>query len=429
MNTRFYNARILTLEKDFHIIENGELWVQGETISYVGTGRKPVGSERWDREIDAKGNLLMPGFKNAHTHSAMTFLRSNADDMELMDWLNQAIFPYEAKLTAYDIYYCTCLAVLEYLTSGITAVCEMYLTPDSIARAFEDTGMRNVQCGGMNNFSQSIAEQRDWFKRLNSGSSLSSYRLGIHAEYTCDRKLLEETAALAQELKAPVYLHLSETEHEVGECIRRYGRTPAVFLDSLGFFNYGGTCFHGVHVTDEDIEIFKKRDISIVTNPSSNTKLASGIAPISRYLDANVNLAIGTDGPASNNCLDMFREMFLTTGLAKLKENDASAVPADKVLWMATRGGAKAMGLSNSDCLKAGKNADLIMIDLDQPNMRPLNHIVKNLVYSGSKQNVAMTMINGKILYENGNFHIGMEPSEIYEHVEAVLSRIKAEVG
>ena len=165
--------------------------------------------------------------------------------------------------------------------------------------------------------------------------------------------------------------------------------------------------------------------MSVVTNPGSNTKLASGICPVKRLLDEGINLAIGTDGPASNNCLDMFREMFLVTGLAKLRERDASCMPAEEVLYMATAGGAYAMGLPDCDCLAVGKKADLVMIDLRQPNMQPENNLVKNLVYSGSKQNVKLTMVNGKVLYEDGTFLIGFDPAEIYTKANEIIGRMK----
>ena len=434
MNIRFFNARILTMEegKDLFL---GEIWIKNERIIYVGDGinadnvcEEPGGSNIvWDLEIDCNGNLLMPGFKNAHTHSGMTLLRSYADDLPLNEWLNHQIFPVEAKMTAEDIYHLSKLAVLEYLTSGITAVFDMYLTPLSIADAFDDLGMRCVQVGAVNNFSQSLELVEEMYEKLNQKSPLQSYILGFHAEYTCSKELLKGIAALAHKYKAPVFTHLAETEGEVAGCIERYGMTPMAFLDSLGIFDYGGGGYHCVHMTPEDIAIMKKHNLYAVTNPASNAKLASGIAPISDFLEAGVKVAIGTDGPASNNCLDMFREMFLVTGLAKLREKDAAAVDAMEVLKMATVNGAHAMGLKDADVLAPGKLADMIMIDLNQPNMQPVNNIPKNLVYSGSKQNVIMTMIHGKILYEKGNFFVADKPETIYQKAGEILQRIAEE--
>lgn len=434
MNIRLYNARILTMAEDEEIFQ-GEIWIQDDKIIYAGDGSRtdPVYKQfgipciLWDKEIDCNQNLLMPGFKNAHTHSGMTLLRSYADDLPLNEWLNRQIFPVEAKLSAEDIYVLTRLAVLEYLTSGITAAFDMYLTPLSVADAFDDMGMRCVQVGAVNNFSQSLELVEEMYEALNHRNSMQSYMIGFHAEYTCSRELLTGISGLAHKYQAPVFTHLAETEAEVAGCLERYGMTPVVFLNSLGIFDYGGGGYHCVHMTPEDIALMKKRGLYAVTNPASNAKLASGIAPVSDFLKAGVPVAIGTDGPASNNCLDMFREMFLVTGLAKLREKDASAVDAMEVLKMATVNGALAMGLKDADVLAPGKLADLIMIDLNQPNMQPINNIPKNLVYSGSKQNVIMTMINGKILYEKGTFYTSDTPETIYREVTAVINRIRKE--
>ena len=327
MNIRLYNARILSMEENRDIFL-GEVWVKNDRIVYAGDGadtdsiyqKLQIPCLIWDREIDCEGNLLMPGFKDAHTHSGMTLLRSYADDLPLNDWLNQQVFPVEAKLTDEDIYELTKLAVLEYLTSGITAVFDMYLTPYSIYKAFDEMGMRGVQVGGVNNFSQSPELLEEYYLELNGKSPLQSFMLGFHAEYTCSRELLMKISEIAHKYKAPVFAHLSETKAEVEGCRERYGMTPVAFLDSLGMFDYGGGGYHCVHVTEEDIAIMKKRGMYAVSNPGSNTKLASGIAPITQFLEEGVPVALGTDGPASNNCLDMFREMFLVTGLAKLKE-------------------------------------------------------------------------------------------------------------
>lgn len=433
MNLRLYNARILTMEK-LDILE-GELWVQNDRILYVGDGsnvdsvydKLNLGSIIWDREIDCEGNLLMPGFKNAHTHSGMTLLRSYADDLPLHDWLTKQVFPIEAKMDGEMIYHLTKLAILEYLTSGITAIFDMYLTPETTARACVDMGMRCVQVSGMSgqdHFEESLKKTEQFYKELNHDDPLLSYFIGFHAEYTCSGKLLESVAELSHKYQAPVFTHLAETKAEVEGCIERHGMSPTKLFDSLGIFDYGGGGYHCVYLDDEDMEIFRKRNLSVVTNPGSNTKLASGIAPISDYLSRGINVAIGTDGPASNNCLDMFREMFLVTGLAKLREQDASAVDAWEVLRMATVNGSKAMKLPDTDVLAAGKLADIIMIDLHQPNMQPINNIPKNLVYSGSKQNVKMTMIQGRILYENGKFADSYDVEGIYRKANEIIDDI-----
>lgn len=425
MKIRIYNARILTMQQDMPLFW-GELQVEDGKITYVGEEKK-VSGDAWDRQIDAEGNLLMPGFKNAHTHSAMTFLRSYADDLPLQEWLYNQVFPMEAKLTEEDVYWAAMLANLEYLTSGITANFDMYMKNESNAKASADMGFRTVLCGSINDFGGTVEEIEEEYLHFNKYNPLISYQLGFHAEYTTKRQILEDMAALGKKYKAPVFTHNSETENEVAGCIERYGTTPTAFLNSLGMFDYGGGGFHCVHMTQEDLEICKEKGIWVVTNPSSNVKLASGIAPIQKMLSMGIGLAIGTDGPASNNCLDMFREMFLVTALQKVSLSDAAAVDALEVLHMATAGGARAMGLADCDVLAEGKCADMVLLDLQKPNMQPLNNITKNIVYSGSKQNVKMTMIDGKILYEDGVFHVGTAPEEIYAKVNESITRMKSE--
>ena len=408
----------------------GEIHIDGERVSFAGTNEeagKIKDNIVWDREIDACGNIVMPGFKDAHTHSAMTFLRSYADDLPLQEWLYNRVFPMEAKLTEEDVLWCSRLAILEYLTSGITANFDMYMKNEANARASAEAGFRTVLCGSINDFGGTIEEIEEEYNHFNSYNPLISYQLGFHAEYTTKRETLERMACLAQKYKAPVYTHNAETKAEVEGCIERYGKTPAAFLDSLGMFEFGGGGFHCVYMTDEDLSIFKEKNIWAVTNPASNVKLASGIAPVQKMLDMGIGLAVGTDGPASNNCLDMFREMFLVTALQKVSIPDASATDANDVLYMATSGGALAMGLKECDTLEKGKYADLIMLDIHQPNMQPLNNISKNIVYSGSKQNVKMTMVAGKILYEDGRFNIGTDAEEIYAKANESIERMRNE--
>lgn len=434
MNIRLYNARILTMEKNRDIFR-GEIWIKNDKIAYIPEceelekewSGQDVPRIAWDIELDCKENLLMPGFKNAHTHSGMTFLRSYADDLPLQQWLNNKVFPIEEKLKGDDIYHLTKLAIMEYLTSGVTAIFDMYLKPDLVAEGCMDTGMRGVLVSGLNNFTSSVQQMEEEYLRWNKKNSLVSYQLGFHAEYTCSKELLYQVSSLAHKYRAPVYAHMSETMAEVEECKARNGMTPIVYLDSLGMFEFGGGGFHCVHVNEQEMEIMRRRRMHVITNPASNMKLASGIAPIAEYERRKIPVSIGTDGAASNNCLDMFREMFLVSGLSKLKENDAASLDAMRVLRMATVHGAKAMRLNKSDILAKGKNADIIMIDLHQPNMQPIHNIPKNLVYSGSKANVLMTMVGGKILYRNGEFNIGESPERIYEKCAQIVKRMIAE--
>ncbi|MBQ8825915.1 MAG: amidohydrolase [Oscillospiraceae bacterium] len=429
MGIRFYNCRILTLE-DYNIVW-GEVHTNGNLISYVGDEKNAPKDVKFEREINLNGNLIMPSFKNAHTHSAMSFLRSYADDLPLNDWLFQQVFPMEAKLTGEDIYRLSKLSFAEYLTSGITACFDMYFEPDYMAKAADETGLRTIMCGSVagsaDECDAALLKLDTLYNKFKDHSEFVSYRLGFHAEYTTDVSIMKGIAEMSKKYKQPVYTHNSETASEVQGCKERHnGMTPTELMESLGMFEYGGGGFHCVHMSDSDLDIFKKRGLWAVTNPGSNSKLASGIAPLCRMNEMGINLSVGTDGPASNNALDMFREMYLATVLQKLNLDDAAAMPADIVLGMASKGGALTMGLNDCDTLSVGKKADIIVIDLSQPNMQPINNIVKNIVYSGSKTNIQLTMCNGRVLYEKGEFTT-LDIERVYAEAEASTERMKNE--
>lgn len=419
---RFYNGRLLRLKNGLSLTED-EVWVDGSRICYVGPKKDAMPA--FEREIDLDGDVLMPGFKNAHTHTAMTFLRSYADDMPLNDWLYKQVFPMEAKLTGEHIYDFTKLGIMEYLSSGITASFDMYYKNDDYVRANIDCGFRTVICSALNDFDADPTNIEREYLKFNNIHENISYMLGMHAEYTSGLERMGYMKSLLDKYKTPFFIHCSETKAEVDGCIECHGMTPPQLLDKLGMFDYGGGGYHCVWMTDEDIELFAKKKLWAVTNPCSNLKLASGIAMVDRMNAAGVPMAIGTDGAASNNALDFFREMYLASVLQKVQNMDAAAGGAEKVLEMACVGGAQAMGLEDADDIAEGKFADMIVIDLKRPNMRPLNNIPKNIVYSGSKENVRLTMVAGKVLYEKGEFFIGEEPEAIYERLEKHMQELR----
>lgn len=428
MRIRLHHAKILTMDKNCDWFD-GEVWILDDKIEKVISYQKGEQPEVFDQQIDCMGNLLMPGFKNCHAHGPMTFLRSFADDLPLQEWLNTMIFPAEAKLREEDIYTLMQLAVLEYIRGGITTSFEMYFYPSMIAKACIDMGYRVVISGTVfgddNGVSDAIQTLEQDYNTFYQYHPLVDYRLGFHSEYSCCRNLLQEIAKLSQQYKAPVYMHNSETKTEVQQCIERHGMTPIQLMDSVGLFEYGGAGHHLLYTDEKDRQIMKEKGIYAVTNPSSNLKLASGIAPVKEYVDDGIDVAIGTDGPASNNNLNFFKEMYLTTTLQKVKYGDAAAIKPEQVLKMATTNGARLMGLYECDCIAEGKQADLILVDLLKPNMQPLNHLVNNLIYSGSNENVIMTMIAGKILYANGTYCNGVEPLDIYEKANCIIRRIE----
>lgn len=383
-------------------IKEGELWTENDRISYIGPSKDKEG-KKFDREIDCKGNLLMPGLKNAHTHSAMTFSRSLADEYCLNDWLHKAIFPREAKLTPDHVYWFAKLAYADYLSGGVTSCFDMYFHKYENAKAAVETGFRHVFCGAANDYGGFEALEQNYID-LNDYDPLISFIYGFHAEYTTCEDNLKYMSELAHKYSAPVFAHISETAEEVAGCRERYGVTPAALFDKLGIYDFGGGGFHCVWFTDEDREIFKKRGLWSVFNACSNLKLASGITPVYKFIKDGMNIAIGTDGAGSNNALSMFREMYLDCVLSNVETKNAAAVDPFTILKAGTSGGALCMGLTDCDVLDAGKKADIIMIDMNKPSMQPENNIARNIVYSADNSVVKMTMIDGRILYEDGRF-------------------------
>lgn len=417
---RFHNGQILFLD-GVREPREGEVWVDGSAIAYAGPARED--RPAFEREIDLKGDLLLPGFKDAHAHSAMTFLRSFADDLPLQTWLYDKVFPLEARLTPEDVYALTKLAILEYLAGGITAAFDMYYKREAFAQAAMDCGFRMVLNGALAKWDDWSVGESDC-EKFNAMGPLISYIPGIHAEYTASVELLKFMRGLVDATKKPFFTHNSETRQEVAECVERHGLTPTALFEEHGLFEHGGGGFHCVWVSEDDMEIFRRRGLWAVTCPASNAKLASGIAPEAEMQRRGIRLAIGTDGPASNNALNMFREMYLTCVLQKLREDDAAVMDASTVLEMACVGGAGAMSLPGCDAVAAGKTADLTVLNLRQPNMFPVHNTVKNIVYSGSNQNVRLTMVAGKILYEDGVFHVGESAEDIYAHAQAAADRL-----
>ncbi|MBQ7266339.1 MAG: amidohydrolase [Firmicutes bacterium] len=410
MRIRFYNCRILSMDGDLNITK-GEIHTDGEKIAYVGTSKD--NKVPFDKEIDCENNLLMPSFKNMHTHSAMTFLRSQADDEPLQKWLTEVVFPAEAKLTEEKAYWYALLAIAEYLRGGISTCGDMYFLSSAALKACQKTGFNVLISGAFNDFAQKDTTPEKEYLAYNDILPNVKYGAGFHAEYTTSLPLMEEIASLSQKYAIPFFTHCQESEKETKDCIKKYGKTPVALFKDIGLFENGGAIFHGVYLTEEDMDILKEKNISLVSNPASNIKLANGIAPLKRAFEKGINIALGTDGAASNNALDMFREMYLACMLQKLKYSDASALKAEEVLRWACCNSAKITGFDN-DCLREGKLADIIMIDMHTPNMLPERNIPVNLVYSGGVYNVKMTMVRGNILYYDDSFHMGEEIEKIY---------------
>ena len=424
MKILFKNAYVLTM-KDGEKPFLSDVLVEDKNIVKIAKNIEVEDAQI----IDASNTVLMPGFKNAHTHSAMVFSRSSSDNLALWDWLSNCIFPMEEQFIEDDVYSMSKVAFLEYLTSGITACYDMYYFPQEIARAAKDIGFKAVILAAPPADRVTSEEIKNTFVEIrNLDKDLIDMRLGVHAEYTTPNERLAAIKEMCDEFEMPFSTHASETINEVNGCKERHnGLTPTELFDSLGLFKHGGILFHNVVLTENDIKIMKNRGIYAVTCPGSNSKLASGIAPICDLVKAGIDVCIGTDGAGSNNCLDMFKEMHLLYSLAKLKENDATALNAFDILKMATVNGAKALGLNDALYIEEGAKADLMLIDLLKPNMQPINNLVSNIVYSGSKDNIKLTMINGKILYQDGKFNINEDLMELYKKVQEISDRLNKE--
>ena len=400
-------------------IIDGDLIVNDNRITYIGKDSSNYGP--FDRVVECNGNLLMPGFKNAHAHSAMVFLKDVPEDVTLQQWLFDYVFPREARLQKGDVYHLNKVSYLEYVESGITFCFEHYFFPPESAQSAKDFGMRTLLLG-----SYSLGETSttvDELERLanlynNEKDGLVRYLVGIHAEYTADDALMKGTKEAIRIIKKPFYTHISETAKEVKECYDRHQKTPLQYLYEEGLFKYGGGGFHCVHFTDEEIKICRENNINIISCPGSNDYLGSGVAPLRKFLDNGLNVALGTDGPASNHGLNMFREMQLVV------DHQKGSIPPFEILKMATVNTSKAMGLDNADVLAVGKYADIIMLDLSKPNMKQSNDIISNVVCYGNKDNVIMTIINGRILYENGVYNINENIEEIYKKAEEISRRL-----
>jgi 5-methylthioadenosine/S-adenosylhomocysteine deaminase len=426
-------ATIVPITGPEQIILNGELAIEGDVIKAVGPAGTVDASWSADKVIDGQGKLVIPGFINCHTHAAMTLLRSYADDLPLMDWLKNKIWPVEDNLIAEDIYWGTMLSVAEMIKSGTTTFLDMYFHMDQVGKVAEETGIRAVLSRGMIGFGEkaktSIQEARD-LKDLwhNQADGRITVMLGPHAPYTCPPDFLKEVKVLAQQLGLGIHIHLAETLGEVEDIRKEYGKRPIELMNELGLFD--GThvvAAHCVHLTDGEIAILAEKGVGVAHNPESNMKLASGIAPVPKMLEQGVKVGLGTDGASSNNNLDMLQEMRSAALIHKVNAMDATVVPAYQALEMATLGGARVLGLDNEiGSLKPGFKADLLILDLEKPHLYPHHDVVANLVYSAQAADIDTVIINGKIVMENRQLLTMNEKAVLQkaqEHTNALLAR------
>lgn len=424
---------ITILNEDMAIENNQYVLVTEDKISYIGSEKPESG---YSREYDGKGKLLMSGFFNGHGHSPMTLMRGYGENMALQDWLFKKIFPFEDQLDSNAVYWGTMMAMAESLRYGIVSTSDMYYFCEDMAEAVAESGAKaNISRSITNPMGSPVSELASFeeMKRFyegfhNTASGRIKVDMSLHAEYTSNPETAKALADYARGLDDTImHIHVSETRSEHEECIQRHGLTPAAYLEKMGLFDVPAIAAHCVYSDDNDLDIFKAKGVTVATNPVSNMKLASGICDVQKIMDKGINLAIGTDSVASNNSLDFMEEMKVMTIGCKVHTGDPKAVTPADALRAATVGGAKSQGRFDSGVLKKGMKADLIVVDISQANMQPVHNLINNLVYSCSGKDVVMTMVDGKVLYDNGEYTTIDLEKTIYETSKAtqkILERL-----
>ena len=409
MNTRINNGYIITADEKDTCME-GCVIVENGIITYAGQ-QALAPDVAVSRVIDAKGGIIAPGFVNTHTHVAMNLLRGYADDMALMDWLQNSIWPAEAKLDEEAVYWGTMLAMAEMAAGGVTCFSDMYNFTPQIAKAANDAGMRGLIATAV------LDIDGNGDKRLNNAAELfdavKDYArieaaIGPHAEYTVSPDMFKKVLSFAQKHNCRIHVHVSETQGEHNDCISRHGKTPIGLMHSLGLLDLPLMAAHCVWLSDEDMDLMAQKGAHVMSCPGSNLKLGSGIARVAKMLQTGVNVSCATDGAASNNNLSMMEEMTLVSLLQKGINLDPTLIPAKTAVRMATINGAKALGLGHiTGSIETGKQADITVINTSGIRYCPKTNLAHHLVYSGSDADVALTMVGGQILYENGKITFG----------------------
>ncbi|MFA5881662.1 MAG: amidohydrolase [Eubacteriales bacterium] len=428
---KIQNASIITMTGKKDIIHNGDIYIDDDKIIFAGAAAEGPPGWQPDETIEAKGMVAMPGFVNCHTHAAMTLLRSYADDLPLMEWLSERIWPLEARLTAEDVYWGTMLCILEMIKSGTTTFADMYFFMDEVAQAVEKTGIRASLSRGMIGTAPTaqlaLDETEQFISAWNgaAGGRITTMA-GPHAPLTCPPDYLKKVMTLAERFNVGIHIHLAETRSEVDDVRKLYGKTPIEHVNDLGLLELPVLGAHCVHLTQNDIKILLNKKVGVAHNPESNMKLASGIAPVPQMLAEGITVGLGTDGAASNNNLDMMEEMRTASLLHKVSTGDAKAVPSYTALEMATRNGGKVLGLKDIGVLQPGCKADIILIDFEKPHLYPKHNIIAHTVYAAQSSDVDTVIIDGKIIMKNGQV-LTMDEGEILENVQRCADRLVKE--
>lgn len=424
MENKILFENIDILDENLKLQQNCSVIVDKDKISKIYRGEKAKGI--FSRVIDGRGKLMMPGFVNNHAHLPMSLLRGYGENMKLQDWLFKKIFPFEEHLDREAVYYGTLLSMAESLQFGITSTSDMYYFMDDIAAAILDSGAKANISRSVSHFDNSdfmstfrAKEMIDAYEKYNNkGDGRLKVDMSLHSEYTTTPIAVIQLGEYAKSINARMQVHVSETKREVDECIQRHGVSPVVYLERHGLFDVPTTAAHCVWLFEEDYKILKEKNVTVATNPVSNMKLASGVCNVGKIIEEGINLTVGTDGAASNNNLNIIEELKVMSIGYKMKYDDTVSLKLEDILKAATINGALSQGRDDTGLIKEGYKADIILVDTDVPNMKPLHDMLGNLVYSACGSDVTMTMVDGKILYENGDFKT--------IDIEHVISKVEA---
>jgi 5-methylthioadenosine/S-adenosylhomocysteine deaminase len=426
------NGTVLTVDGQDTIIENGAVAISGDTIADIGPAAK-FSDAAAETRIDARGGVIMPGLINTHTHAAMTCFRGLADDLDLMTWLNHYIFPAEARLNADKVYAGALLACAEMILSGTTCFSDMYLFEDAVAEAAKAAGVRAVVGEVLYDFpSPNYGEIENGFAYTEDLMSkwrddpLITVAVEPHSTYLCAPDLLQRAAAVSDENQAPLIIHVAETESEAEKIRSAYGKSPVGYLADVGVLSPRLVACHCVVLSDADIALLRDNNVKVSHNPESNMKLASGISPVPKLLDAGVCVGLGTDGCTSNNDLDMFAEMDMTAKIHKVSRLDPTLMDAKTVVRMATTDAARVLGLDKqTGSLEVGKKADLILIDTQKPHLTPMYNIYSHLVYAAGGGDVAAAMINGRLIMKDRAL-FSMDVEKVMADVNQIADEVRS---
>ena len=420
------------LDENFALKRGQYVGVKDGKIAYIGDTEP---QEDYGERYDGRHRLLMSGFYNVHSHAPMTLLRGYAENLPLQRWLGEKVFPFEDKIDDEAAYYGTQLSIAEMLASGTVSFSDMYFFFDGMMPAIRESGIKCNLSRGLTVFDdsdyESLAAYKDNLRLLNEWNGENGGRLVgdlcIHGEYTSTPKVVEAVAAHAKDAGARIHIHLSETQTEHEECKQRHGLTPAAYMEAHGIFDSPTTAAHCVWLEDEDFDILKKHNVSVACCPASNLKLASGYANIPKMLEKGINIALGTDGAASNNNLNILQDIYLFGVVYKGFYHDSTLLTPAQVLHTATRAGALSQGRTDCGKLAVGYKADLCVIDTDTPQFTPMTDAACNVVYAAQGADVRLTMVDGEVLYRDGEFKtidIEKVKAETQKRTDAILRRL-----